>query len=138
MRRRTLSPTARLTLGLISLTASLLLTAQLLGILPNHSEIALEARQKIVTALATQLSWAAYQNDYRTLQVTLASVVEQNDDLLSAAIRRANQDMVVFAGDHDRIWEPREDGLSTPTHVQAPLFASDRLWGTVEFSFVPL
>ncbi len=138
MRRRTLSPTARLTLGLISLTASLLLTAQLLGILPNHSEIALEARQKIVTALATQLSWAAYQNDYRTLQVTLASVVEQNDDLLSAAVRRANQDMVVFAGDHDRIWEPREDGLSTPTHVQAPLFAGDRLWGTVEFSFVPL
>ena len=135
---RTLSPTARLTMGLISLTASLLLTAQLLGILPNQTAIAMDARLKVVEALATQLSWAASQNDYRTLQVTLGSVVERNDEILSAAIRRTNGNMVVSAGDHDGNWEERADGLSTPTHVQVPLFAGDRQWGMVEFSFVPL
>ena len=135
---RTLSPTTRLTLGLISLTASLLLLAQLLGILPNQTAIAMDARLSVVEALATQLSWSASQNDYRTLQVTLGSVVENNDEILSAAVRRANQDMVVFAGDHDGHWVEREDGLSTPTHVQVPLFAGNRQWGTVELSFVPL
>ena len=53
---RTLSPTTRLTLGLISLTASLLLLAQLLGILPNQTAIAMDARLRVVEALATQLS----------------------------------------------------------------------------------
>ncbi len=135
---RPLSPTTRLTLGLISLTASLLLLAQLLGILPNQTAIAMDARLRVVEALATQLSWSASQNDYRTLQVTLGSVVERNPEILSAAVRRANQDMVVSAGDHDGHWEERADGLSTPTHVQVPLFAGSRQWGTVEFTFVPL
>ncbi|MEE8093462.1 MAG: sensor domain-containing diguanylate cyclase, partial [Gammaproteobacteria bacterium] len=135
---RTLSPTARLTIGLISLTACLLLTAQLLGILPDQTGISMDARQKIVRSLATQLSWAASQNDYRTLQVTLSTVVEHNDEVLSAAIRRTNRDLVVSAGDHDGHWVERADGISTPTHVQTPLFASDRQWGSVEFSFVPL
>ena len=135
---RTLSPTARLTIGLVSLTASLLLIAQLLGILPDRTGIALEARQRVVSALATQLSWAVSQNDFRTLQVTLGSVIERDDLILSAALRRTNRDVIVVAGDHDRHWEVREDGLSTSTHVQVPLFIGDRQWGTLEITFVPL
>jgi len=132
------SPVTRLTIGMVSLIASLLLIAQLLGFLPDQSGIALDARKKIVEALATQLSWSASQNDYRALQVTLSSVIDRNEEILSAALRRANQDIVVVAGDHDQHWEVHPEGLSTPTHVHVPLFARDRQWGTVELAFVPL
>jgi diguanylate cyclase (GGDEF)-like protein/PAS domain S-box-containing protein len=132
-----ISPTTRLTVGLVSLTASLLLIAQLLGLLPDQSGIELDARKKIVEALATQLSWSASQNDYRGLQLTLSTVVEGNNDILSAALRRANQDLVVVAGDHAEFWDDSDDGLSTFEHMQVPLFARDRQWGTVELSFVP-
>ncbi|MCZ6774816.1 MAG: EAL domain-containing protein [Proteobacteria bacterium] len=133
-----ISPTVRLTIGMVSLMASLLLVAQLLGLLPDQTSISLDARKKVVEALATQLSWSASQNDFRTLQVTLGSVVESNDEILSAALRRANEDLVVAAGDHDQYWEVHPEGLSTPTHVFVPLFARDRQWGTVELSFIPL
>jgi len=133
-----ISPVTRLTIGMVSLMASLLLIAQLLGFLPDQSGIALDARKRIVEALATQLSWSASQNDYRALQITLTSVIERNEEILSAALRRVNQDVVVVAGDHDKYWEAHPDGLSTPTHVHVPLFARDRQWGTVELAFVPL
>ena len=133
-----ISPVTRLTIGMVSLIASLLLIAQLLGFLQDQSGIALDARKRIVEALATQLSWSASQNDYRSLQITLTSVIERNEEILSAALRRANQDIVVVAGDHDKYWEAHPDGLSTPTHVHVPLFARDRQWGTVELAFVPL
>ncbi len=106
-----ISPTVRLTIGMVSLMASLLLIAQILGFLPDQTSISLDARKKIVEALATQLSWSASQNDYRALQVTLSSVIERNDEILSAALRRANQDIVVVAGDHDQHWEVHPEGL---------------------------
>ncbi len=135
---RKLSPTARLTIGLVSLVASLLLLAQLLGFLPDHSRIALDARKNITESLATQLSWSASQNDFKSLQVTLTSIVGRNDDLLSAALRRDSGEIVAVAGDHDTHWEASADGLSTPTHIRVPLFARDQQRGTVELSFVPL
>jgi len=133
-----LSPTTRLTFGMVSLTVSLLLLAQVLGVLPNQSSIALDSRQTTVEALATQIVWSASANDFRALQATFDSVVERNDEVLSAALRRANQDMLVLAGDHEMHWEVREDGLSTPTHIQVPLFVRDQQWATLELSFVPL
>ncbi len=57
-----ISPITRLTIGMISLMASLMLIAQLLGLLPDQSGISLDARKKIVEALATQLSWSASQS----------------------------------------------------------------------------
>lgn len=135
---RKLSPTSRLTIGLVSLTASLVLIAQLLGFLPDQTGIALGARKQVVESLATQLSWAASQNDFRSLQVTLGNLVERNDQIDSAALRRANGELVVNAGEHERYWQVHPDGLSTPTHLHVPLFAHDRQWGSIELSFVPL
>jgi diguanylate cyclase (GGDEF)-like protein len=127
-----------LTIGLVSLTASLILLAQLLGFLPDQSGIVLGARQQVVESLATQLSWSASQNDFRSMQVTLGSIIERDEEIQSAALRRANGDVVVVAGEHERYWEAHPDGLSTPTHVQVPLFARNQQWGSIELSFVPL
>jgi diguanylate cyclase (GGDEF)-like protein len=133
-----LTPTLRITLGILSLTISLLLAAQLLGFLPDRTTLALENRQKFCEAIAMQISWAASRNDGRAIQNTLESVVSRNDELLSAAFRAKNNAIKAVAGKHDENWVARKDGVSTPTHVQVPILNAEQRWGTVELTFKPL
>jgi len=136
--KRRLSPVTRLSIGLAALTVCLLLGAELVGFLPSPTKVALEARQKICESLALQLSWAAVRNDRRALTATLSSVVANNPDILSAALKSQRKGTIVVIGDHAMHWTPREDGRSTPTDVQVPIFNNDRRWGVLELSFEPL
>ena len=138
MKKFRISPTLRLTFGLVSLTISLILMAKFAGLAPDQETAALEARQKLCEALAVQLSAAAGKGDIRLIRDTLKSVVTRNEDMLSAALRDGNGNVTAAEGDHDRHWMPRDDGQSTATHVQVPIFSNSRRWGTVEISFTPL
>lgn len=133
-----LSPTLRVTLGIVSLTISLLLAADFLGLFPDRTALTLEARQKFCEALAIQLSWDAARSDLRGIQNTLESVVERNADLKSAAFSTERDGVRAVAGDHDMHWIPRENGESTQTHVQVPILRNGERWGTIELSFDPL
>jgi len=135
---RRASPTLRITIGLVSLTVSLLLVAQVLGFMPDSTVAALDARKKVCEALAAQLSWGASRNDVRLMENTLNALVERNEDILSAALRNSSGDIIAVAGSHDKHWEETENGRSTPTHVQVPLFAKSERWGVVQISFTPL
>ncbi|MDJ0927011.1 MAG: diguanylate cyclase [Gammaproteobacteria bacterium] len=138
MKKFRISPTLRLTFGLVSLTISLILMAKFAGLAPDEKAAALEARQKLCEALAVQLSAAAGNSDIRLIRETLRTVVTRNDDMLSAALRDGNGNITASEGDHLKHWIPREDGQSTSTHVQVPIFSGSRRWGTVEISFEPL
>jgi diguanylate cyclase (GGDEF)-like protein/PAS domain S-box-containing protein len=133
-----LNPVARITLGLVSLTVSLLLAAQLIGLLPDRADVELEARKKLCEALAMQLSWSASRNDVRSIQNTLDAVVQRNDELLSAAFLTAQDVVKASAGEHEDHWEQRSDGSSTSTQVQVPIFHNGASWGVVQLSFLPL
>ena len=133
-----MTPTMRVTLGIVSLTISLLLAAEFFGFFPDRTLLALEARQKFCETLAVQLSWDAMRNDLRGIQNTLESVVERNDELLSAAFRSERNGEMAIAGDHETHWIPRTDDMSTSTHVQVPIHQDEERWGTVELSFRPL
>jgi len=135
---RFFTPTLRITLGVLSLTISLLLAAQLLGFLPDRTTLALENRQKFCEAIAVQISWAASRNDVRTIQNTLSSVVSRDDELISAAYRTKNKAIKAVAGNHNESWVPRDDYVSTPTRVQVPILNKGQRWGTVELAFEPL
>jgi len=135
---RRASPTVRITMGLVSVTISVLLVAQVLGFIPDSTVAALDAREKVCEALAAQLSWGASRNDMRLMENTLSTLVERNEDILSAALRNSGGDIIAVAGSHDKHWEEPEDGRSTATHVQVPLFAKSKRWGVVEVSFTPL
>jgi len=101
---RRASPTLRITIGLVSLTISLLLVAQVLGFMPDSTVAALDARKKVCEALAAQLSWGASRNDIRLMENTLSALVERNEDILSAALRNSSGDIVAVAGAHDSHW----------------------------------
>ncbi len=129
-----LSTIPRLSLGLVSLTITLILAAELLGLLPDQQKAVLEARGKISEVLAVEVSSAAGRNDFNLIQTILTSTVEREDTMRSAARRDKDGGIVAAAGDHQENWEPAEDGRSTPTHVQVPIKRKQADWGAVEIS----
>jgi len=131
------STTIRVSLGVVSLTFCLLLSAELIGLLPDNKQAKLDARQKVVELVAVQIASAAARNDVRIVQTILTTVVERDDHILSAAMRRHGSILAV-AGPHEEFWEPPQEGRSTPTHVQIPIMNGSNQWGLVELRFSSL
>jgi diguanylate cyclase (GGDEF)-like protein/PAS domain S-box-containing protein len=136
--RRKISPVMRLSLGLASLTVCLILSAEMLGLVPDKNQATLDARQKFCESLALQLSWSAMRNDRRAIEKTLENLIERDPDVLSASLKSNRSGTLAVIGNHDALWQPPEDGTSTPTNIQVPIFANEGRWGTLELSFVPL
>ena len=93
--RRLFTPSLRITMGLVSLTISLVFVALALGLLPDESKAALDARARVAEALAIQLATAASRNDVTAIRETIASVVKRNPDVLSVALRRTDRNILV-------------------------------------------
>ncbi|TDJ37732.1 MAG: diguanylate cyclase [Gammaproteobacteria bacterium] len=68
------------------------------------------------------------------VQTILSTVVERDETILSAALRRRGNTLAV-AGPHEEFWEPPEDGRSSPTHVQIPVMNGENQWGLIELRF---
>lgn len=132
------TPTLRISLGLVSLTISLILCGYMFGLVPDESRAELNARARIAEALAMQLSAAVARNDLVVIQDTLSSVEKRNTAVLSMALRRANGSVLFASRDHDIHWIEPHDQKSTATHVQVPLLNGDQPWGKIEIAFQPL
>lgn len=132
------SPALRISLSLVLLTISILLFADLLGLIPERSAIVLDARKKFSESLAVQLTSLAQKRDVSTIKQTVNAVVERNDDVLSAAIRIVDQTLLAQAGEHQQHWREPLSGYSTLTHVQIPIYRQNKPWATLEVRFAPL
>lgn len=132
------TPIARLTFGLVMLTVSILLLADLVGVVPDGRRAELEARRVIAESLAVQLSAAVTAGRAQVAQQTLDALVRRNSSVLSAGLRRADGTMLVDVADHARHWTGNDDGSSEPTAVQVPVYDSGSRWGAVEVRFAPL
>ena len=133
-----ITPTTRISLGLVSLTVSLLLLGKLIGFAPDRTSAVIESRKTLSEALAIQFSAAVNRGDVDLIKATLKSIVERENDITSAAIRNSKGELLAETGNHLANWQQPEDGRSTPTHVQIPIFRGDERWATVEISFPPL
>ncbi|MET0070596.1 MAG: diguanylate cyclase [Candidatus Thiodiazotropha sp.] len=132
-----ISPTIKITFGLVLLTLSILLLGRLVGFVPDEEKTALQARKQFCESLAVQVSSAATKNDLQILRTTLESVVERNDDILSAALNN-NRGVSLVAGEHEKHWVNVPLDRSTSTHVRVPIMAKQSRWGTLEVAFTPL
>jgi len=133
-----LRATLRIAVGLASLTASVLLVASALGLLPDPTTAVLEGRKSLSEAVAIDCCLAAERGDLRTIESSLRAIAARHPDLLSAALRSAHGEMLVEVGQHDNLWVDRPDRLSTPTQMYLPITAAGAPWGTVELRFRPL
>ncbi|TKB07245.1 diguanylate cyclase domain-containing protein [Desulforhopalus sp. IMCC35007] len=132
------TPAIRISLGLVSLTISLLLLGKVIGFAPDRTAAVLESRKNLSEALAIQFSAAAQRGDVLLIKETLESMVERDNDIRSAAMRNSQGGLLAEAGNHLANWEPPANGRSTPSHVQIPIFRGQEPWATVEVSFAPL
>ncbi|MEM1040354.1 MAG: EAL domain-containing protein [Pseudomonadota bacterium] len=121
----------------MSLTLALVLASYVLGLLPDGRYEELKSRAKVAESLAVQLAGAANRNDQTALEETISSVVNRNADVVSAALRGADGNILVSAGDHENGWVEATDGKSTPTHVSVPLLGPEGKQGAIEIAFLP-
>lgn len=133
-----LGPLLRISFGLVLLTASILISLDLLGFMPAPAGTEVESRIRLCEMLASQTAPAAERNDLASLRAALQVAVRRNDDVLSAGLRAPNGRLLVASGDHRALWSPEAAEGSTSSHVRLPMFKNGKPWATIEVRFEEL
>ena len=133
-----LFPAMRLSLALVLLTACLVLSADMFGFTPDEDRLRLQARKQISEALAVQFSTIDARTDIDQIETLLRIIVERNEELLSAGIRRVGGQLVFQSEGHGFHWQDYDQSKSTSSHVLVPLLDRGQDWGNVELRFSPL
>ena len=131
-------PTIRISIGLIALTISILLVGELLGVVPDKSQVTIDARKKLSEILAVQFAHAAEREDFAQIQSTLNLLVKRNPEVLSVAVRKDDGSFYAKSGDHGTVWQNPTNGGSSSSNIQIPIMQGSELWGTVELGYTPL
>lgn len=132
------TPTIRVSLGLVFLTVSIMFTGELIGIMPDSTDVSLDARKKLCESLAVQFSSMAHKDHVVSFGNTLKALVERNEDVLSAGMRSFNGRLLADSGNHQAEWLKLDPEKSNPNFVQVPIYRNNQRWATVEVRFSPL
>ncbi len=135
----TVSPAIRVSFGLVMFTLSVLLIADLFGIIPKKEAMLLDARKKVCESLAVQLSIAAGKSDNDLLDQTLESFVSRNTDVIAASMSQINGAVVSEFGEFIEFDSSDiSSEKSTENIVLIPVYAGAERWGTVNVEFAGL
>ena len=131
-----LNPKIHVAFGLAAMTATLLLGAAALGLIPDRRAAIREGRISLAEAIAAQGTAAVANNDLAPLEATLRLVMKRNGDILSAALRQTDDRAVITLGNHAD-WTLSADDVSTDNQLQVPLWAGKDRWGQLELRYRP-
>ncbi len=133
---RLTGPIARISMCLALLGLSVLLSGNLFfGKYSSDQQIQMEVRRKTCESLAIQFSSLIAINDMSTIRNSLRTLVQRDDDIISAALRTTDDKLRAEFGNHDFHWGDIPPNKSTLTHTQVPIFKNNTRWGTVEIRF---
>ena len=137
---RTVSPATRLALALAGLSVTALCIAQAFGFLPDPRVEAIRERENLAAPIAVAISQAATRGQFDDVRLLIDAVVERNDDLLSAAVRRTDGSLLTRVGDHAGGWGEQIDARAAAdaSQVVVPIFDRADRWGRVELRFTPV
>ncbi|MCS7468410.1 ATP-binding protein [Stieleria sp. ICT_E10.1] len=130
-----LNAKTRISLGLVCMLLSVLSGAMMLGLVPERESAIREGRGNLCETIALTSSEYISYGETRRLDQLLEAVVERNDDVISAGVRRGNGDLVSVFGQHEAVWPKDESNRSTDTHVRVPIRSGKDRWGAVELCF---
>ena len=133
-----LSAITRIAFSLVSLNISLLLTAKLMGLVPNERDAVMRARGRLCEMAATNASMLADKGTgeaLRMLEYSLQELVKRHPDILSAAVRYKSE-ILAESGQHEMHWKGDANGRSSDTEMYVPL-GEDGDWGSFEMHFRP-
>ena len=137
---KNLSAASRITLGLVCSMLGILITANLLGLLPDRNALIIKGRQDLVESIAFSNSVLLANGDLAGINAVFSNTIQRRPDVQSIAIRRYSDNRVVVAsGPHAEIWPVDQGTRVTEQFMPIPL-SQDGIgeWGQVELAFTPL
>lgn len=134
----TVVPAIKISFSLILLCLSLLFTADMLGFIPNESRYELEGRKRISELVALQLTLLDSQTEQKKLRILMNHIVKRNEDVLSAGVRVARDELVYQTVGHNKYWGDYRSEKSTATNIIVPIYDDGQRWGQMELYFTPL
>ncbi len=132
-----LSAKARIAMGMAMLVVTMLMLADMLGMIPDPRVTAMQSRCTVSELVALQIRPVILQEDLVRMEAMLKAVVKRNDEILSGAVRRRDGKVVATVGDHRQLWDT-DITVSDDRQVYVPLNAAGQYWGRVEICFKPL
>ena len=134
----TVSPIARITIGLVSLSLSMIIGFDVVfGLFPRETETARLIRLRISQSLAVQATQAVQTREFLNTDRVFEAIIAKDPDLESAGLRRGDGTLFMTAGPHKEKWKSPGDGRSTLEHVIVPINDEGKRWGSLELSFRP-
>ncbi len=131
-------PTVQMSLGLALLTSAVLLVVDLLfGMFTDPDVQLMRLRKALAESTATQVAVLLERGDHKTLGLTLARIRDQDPNIRSLGVRRADQTLVAQSGNHRRTWGELEGDRSTLTQLVVPLGTGNGRWGSFEVAYYP-
>ncbi|MEM9367089.1 MAG: ATP-binding protein [Planctomycetota bacterium] len=123
----------RISIALVGLMVGALLIASAGGFFPNEQAAILKGRAKLCESVAINSSALISTGQSGLLDISLQSVVNRDDDVLSAAICDVEGACVLSAGEHGKHWV-----MGAPvsiTQMQVPIYNRDEAWGELQVTF---
>jgi diguanylate cyclase (GGDEF)-like protein len=138
-RRLSLGPAARIALGLVILTACLLITADMiLGLVPDDASASLMVRKRSAENLAVQLAPLAQREDFELIKRILQALNGRNPEVLSMGLRTAAGEVAAQTENHVHVWLSPPDNKSTITSMIVPMRLGESGSGQLEVAYRPL
>ena len=138
MLSRLLNPISRITLGLVSLTVSLILLSTLVGVFPDTQSETAKNRELIAESISINFSAMANTLESDILFDNLQALTERHPEIRSVGVRESEGFLLLVIGEHERNWNEEIGDESTAEQITVPLYAEDSNWGQIEFCFQPL
>ncbi|UYI50041.1 ATP-binding protein [Vibrio natriegens] len=128
----------RIAIGQVGILFSLLLIAAVLGLFPDREGAIRTGRAALAEAIAVNSSIFITHKDLKRMQANLEIIVKRNEDILSAAVRRADGEAIALIGEHHTSWIPLEKNKSIDSQIVVPIYEGTEQWGQVELKLTPL
>lgn len=131
-----ISPIVQLSVGLVILTVSILLVAQILGIAPgaNEKEQVL-ARKYHAENIAMQTTLAIRRNDPQYVSSFFDQIMKDASDVLSIGLRVNNARLAVETAQHQALWTLSSTTDSTTDQIRVPLITEGEKLAHIEVVF---
>ena len=122
MLSRLFNPISRITLGLVSLTVSLIPLSTLAGIFPDtHSETA-QKRELIAESISISFSAMANTLESETLLDNLQALANRHPEIRSVGVRESDDFLLLVIGEHEQNWDGETGDESTAEQITVPLY----------------
>ena len=125
----------RIALAQVGFLTTALLFATSIGLVPDRYGARVEGRARLCEALAVNSSLLATEGRLDQLETGLETILRHNSEILSAAVRQRNGQLIVDVGDHEQRWK---QSPGADTNIYVPIWADNNRWGTLEVRFQAL